>query len=288
MDFSDPMNVWWAVMMGINAVSLVVYLLLMVRSVRTDQFEPENRTYKQRMRILGLIFVCVSLYRSMFVSSYPNRLAWVDSMANSPLIIRLMATCAEISYSLLVALPVLHMGKELAVNCRSRLDYFLLHKLPWGTVICLCTAQCFAYGGLITQHLTCFAIEETLWTLGFLCVAPAALTYCYHVFRYHRYDPAYRMLRAALLVLSVFTVGYLCYQCFFSLPFTYYSKLPADWAKPHLGFSEGIRDALWNFTVTRDFDTWGGIGFFIWHTGYFSICTWMNMLFGMAPRKLEQ
>jgi heme exporter protein D len=31
--------------------------------------------------------------------------------------------------------------------------------------------------------------------------------------------------------------------------------------------------------VTREFDEWGGIGFFIWHTGYFTVCSWMVLLF---------
>ena len=48
-----------------------------------------------------------------------------------------------------------------------------------------------------------------------------------------------------------------------------------------------IGEALTVVNVTRDLSEWGGIGFIIWHTGYFSICVWMVLLFMTGPRKLE-
>ena len=291
MDFSNPLNIWWTVMVAVNLVSVIVYFILYRKSVATDRFEIINAGYKKIMRNAGAVFVCVSMYRSIFVCSYPNRLVWFDSMMNSPFIIRIFATFAEISFALLVMVPVLHLNKEMPLKCRfarTRAGHFMVYKMPYLTFICLFTAQFCAYGGLFTQHLTLFAIEETLWTLGFFASFPAALCHLIDVFKHYKNDRTVRLIKLHLILLCVYTVGYLIYQIGFSLPFTYYSQLAADLAKPHLYGMEAIRNGIFAYTPCRDFETWGGIGFFIWHSGYFSICTWMNIVYAMAPRKLRR
>lgn len=289
MDIRNPMNLWWLTMVMINGAGFLVYLRLWRSSAAGDSREPENRRYKKILRICGGIFVFVSLYRSIFVCSYPSRLAWFPTMFNSPLIIRMLATFAELSFALLVALPVIHVNRELPPQTefsRGKLGRVLIFRLPWLTVICLFTAQFFAYTGLFTQHLILFAIEESLWALGFLAIAPAVLTQCFCVWKYHGKDPAYGLIRLSMLLLGIFTAGYLLYQLGYALPFNYYARIGEDLQRTHPGILEGLGRALFDFTATRDFDTWGGIGFFIWHSGYFSICTWLNMVYAMAPRKL--
>ena len=291
MDFSNPLSYWWIFMVAANIICVCVYIFLFIKSVRSDNLEPENKKYKSILRVLGAVFVAVSMYRSVFVCSYPNRLVWFDSMANSPFIIRIFATFAEISYALLIMLPLLHLNYEMPLDTkftRSKIGGFMVNKGPYMIFFCLFTAQFFAYSGLITQHLTLFAIEETLWTLGFLSITPALYSHLIDVMKYHKNDPSLKLIKAFLIVLTVFTTGYVIYQISFSLPVTYYSQLAADLAKPHLSGMEGLNNALFNFTATRDFDKWGGIGFFIWDTGYFTICTWMNILYAMAPRKLKE
>ena len=104
-------------------------------------------------------------------------------------------------------------------------------------------------------------------------------------------DPEYKkatsMYRNFLVILGVFTFGYLIYQFLFSLPLTYYSQIAADLSRPHPTLIQGLKDSIYNFTATRDFQAWGGWGFFIWHSGYFSIVVWMVLFFMSGPRKLE-
>jgi hypothetical protein len=45
-----------------------------------------------------------------------------------------------------------------------------------------------------------------------------------------------------------------------------------------------IRDALLIVHETKDLGAWGGMGFIIWHTGYFSICVWMALFLMTGPR----
>jgi len=35
-----------------------------------------------------------------------------------------------------------------------------------------------------------------------------------------------------------------------------------------------------------DLNAWGGMGFVIWHTGYFSLCVWMVLFLMTGPRQL--
>ena len=95
-----------------------------------------------------------------------------------------------------------------------------------------------------------------------------------------------KIIKVCLTILCVYTIGYSIYQLGYALPFNQYAHLREEWAKPHLGLREGFKKALFSFTKSRDFDTWGGIGFFIYPSCYFTICTWMNLTFSLAPRKL--
>ncbi len=57
---------------------------------------PDGHTpYMRRMRLMGLIFALVALYRAIFVSRYLHQYAWFDTVANSSLLIRTFAWAAE-------------------------------------------------------------------------------------------------------------------------------------------------------------------------------------------------
>jgi hypothetical protein len=50
---------------------------------------------------------------------------------------------------------------------------------------------------------------------------------------------------------------------------------------------QAIRDALLIVHETKDLTVWGGIGFVIWHTAYFSICGWIVLFLMTGPRRLN-
>ena len=88
---------WWSALVVINVVNLVVCGVLFSRSRNSD--DREHAYYLKLMRSFGAIFIVVALYRSIFVSSYLNQLAWFDTIANSSLLIRSFAIFAEISFA---------------------------------------------------------------------------------------------------------------------------------------------------------------------------------------------
>jgi hypothetical protein len=59
---------------------------------------------------------------------------------------------------------------------------------------------------------------------------------------------------------------------------------------PDLAFQFGIQaihDAFLIVHETKDLNAWGGIGFVVWHTGYFSICVWIVLFLMTGPRLLR-
>jgi len=52
---------------------------------------------------------------------------------------------------------------------------FFCTKLPYVVILCIFIARFFATAGLITKSRLAFAIEETLWRVGFFTILPLAL-----------------------------------------------------------------------------------------------------------------
>ncbi len=260
-------------MIVIGAIDLCAALFLFMKSFRWKAKEPHNAKYFSALRVLGLIFVAVAFYRCVFVSSYANRLVWLDTLFNSPFIVRCLACCAEMSFIGMIAVIFGRMRGELSL--RGAKHPAFLRIAPLLAVACIFLAQFFAFGGLITQSLTLFAIEETLWVVAFLCLVPL-------IFFHLKQKPAEKSYRVFLIIMTIWCAGYLSFQCFFTLPFVHYANLAQDIGRTIP--PDALRMAIFNYIPTRNYHAWGGIGFFIWHSGYFSICAWMALFFMTAPR----
>ena len=97
-------------MVAINIVNVAIAAHYYRQSVNA----PDGRSqYMKRMRVMGLIFTLVALYRAIFVSRYLYQYAWFDTIANSSLIIRSFAWAAELSFSGLFALAMLRFNAEM-------------------------------------------------------------------------------------------------------------------------------------------------------------------------------
>ena len=171
---------------------------------------------------MGLIFTLVAAYRAVFVSRYMTQMAWFDSIANSSLLIRIFAIAAELSFSGLIALVMLQVNKDLPDTSREDAHgfrSFITEKSPYILIISIFLAQFFATSGLIMKSKLLFAIEETLWTLGFLSVLPLALMQLRRVYGIKDKEVAkhLRMLRMSTVVVAAWCVFYCSYGIFYHL-----------------------------------------------------------------------
>ena len=272
--------IWQTIMVSIGTVNLLIAFFQFFRLMKWETTEPHNAKYFLLLRVLELIFISVALYRTVFVSSYPDRLAWFDTILNSPFIIRCLAVFAEMSFIGMIAAVLLKMCRDIVhISGVDKPLGLILPKLPFVAVGSIFVAQFFAFTGLITQYVTPFAIEESLWALAFLSITPVVIVGLKNL------KNLAKGFKVFLIIMIVWCCGYLVFQCFYALPFMYFAELTQDVGKsiPY----EAVRQAIFGYITTRDFNTWGGIGFLIWHSGYFSLCSWMVLFFMSAPRRVE-
>ena len=269
-------NIWWTIMVCISAVNLILAWLMFAKSMKMNQAEPENSRYFLLLRIMGVVFVSVAMYRSIFVSSYPDRLTWFDTIFNSPFVVRCLATFAELAFIGMISAVLLKLCKDIGLKDSNVKFKSLLIKTPYIAIGCIFIAQPLAFLGLTTQYTTLFAIEEAFWALAFISITPLV----FYALKRDGIKAGYKLF---LTVMAVWCTGYLIFQCFFALPFMYFTDMAQDIGR--VIPQNSLRTAIFDYNVTRDFDTWGGIGFIIWHSGYFSLCSWMSLLFMSAPRK---
>jgi hypothetical protein len=281
---------WWTVMVAINIVNLIICVLIFKKSMFPR--ESIDATYRKRMRIMGLIFTLVGAYRAIFVSRYLSQMAWFDSVLNSSLLIRIFAIAAELSFSGLIAFALLQVNKDLPAKEKSkpnRFMSFLKTKSPYFLIGCIFIAQFFATSGLIIKSNTLFAIEETLWSLGFLAILPLAIIQVRRVYAIKGKEAvrSLKMLRQSSVLIAAWCVIYGSYGLFYHLPLESWpsaiNQIETGLPVIQTGLSS-IVDAFTIVNESKAYSDWG-FGFLFWHSAYFSVCVWISIFLMRAPRK---
>ena len=287
--FSNWAWPWWTVIVLVNVLNIIVCGVVYKRSL--DPEDVKDAVYRRRMRAMGVIFTLVAAYRAVFVSRYITQLAWFDSIANSSLLIRLFAVFAELSFSGLIAFALLQVNRDLPAGNGENgkgLNSFMTSKSPYILLIAIFLAQFFATGGVITKSKTLFAIEETLWTIGFLAVLPLAILQVRRVFaiRDEAAVEQVQMLRKSTIIVAAWCVIYCCYGLFYHLPLESWAGA-IDQIKtglPVIKFgASAVTDAFLIVNESKEYSDWG-FGFLLWHSAYFSICVWISIFLMQAPR----
>jgi hypothetical protein len=272
------LTAWWAAMVAINAINLVIGIRLALAS-RISRQDPDYR-YRAAMLWMGMTFTLVGAYRSVFVSKYLTQLAWFDSVANSSLLIRGLAFFAEVSFGTQLALAMSRVERDLGGKAQWR------KRVPWVLCGCLATAQFFATTGVITKSQLSFAIEESLWSVGFLSVLPLALLQLREVRARDDGSARFASLRRFTRINALWCVVYCLWGVVVNVLAT---EWPAAIAQLRSGVpalrldAAALHDAFFVVNPTRAFNDWG-LGFLFWHTSYFSICVWISLFLMTAPR----
>jgi hypothetical protein len=278
---------WWSAMVFINLCNL----MLCIKYFRESSTAIDGHTaYVRWMRVMGLIFTLVALYRSVFVSRYLYQYGWFDSLANSSLIIRSLAWGAELSFAGLVAFAMLRFNKDMPqVNQGASRPLSQYERLaPYSLIACIFLAQFFATGGLITKSRLMFAIEETLWSVGFLSILPLAIIQLRRAFPSGQESPApgLGMLRTFSVVNVSWCSIYCTYGLIYHLPTEYWATAfeQLETGVPALKTgASAVVDAFRIVNVTHNYADWG-FGFVLWHSSYFSVCVWISIFLMRAPR----
>ncbi len=284
---------WWAVIVVINTVNLGVCAIMYRRSISPR--DGSDSAYRKQMRIMGVIFTLVGAYRAIFVSRYITQMAWFDSIANSSLMIRMFAVAAELSFSGLIALAMLRVNKDLPAADESKTNNFtafMTTKSPYLLLTSIFLAQFFATSGLITKSKFLFAVEETLWTVGFLAVLPLAIIQLRRVFAIKEAAAVERlqMLRKFTRLNAAWCVLYCSYGLFYHLPFENWPSAINQMQTGLPVIKTGVSAIVDAFTIVNESKEYGdwGFGFLLWHSVYFTVCVWISIFLMQAPRIIRR
>jgi hypothetical protein len=272
----------------INGINLIVCAILFIRS--RNHGGGDDARYRKRMRIMGLIFTLVAAYRAVFVSRYFTQMAWFDSIANSSLLIRIFAIAAELSFSGLIAFALLQVNRDLPDDSKensSGFRSFVTEKSPYILILCIFLAQFFATSALIIKSKLLFAIEETLWTFGFLSVLPLALMQLRRVYGIKDKETVnrVRMFRLSTLVVAAWCVFYCCYGLFYHLPLESWAGAIDQIKTAYPLIQTGPGTIVNAFTIvneSKEYSDWG-FGFLLWHSAYFTFCVWIAIFLMQGP-----
>ena len=284
---------WWGTLVGINVINVALAIFLFIRSRMENGIDAK---YLKMMRMMGLVFTAVAFYRSIFVSSYLEQLAWFDSTLNSSLLIRSFAIFAELSFAGLIAKTLLRMNEEVPgiVDTKNRFVNFLQAMGPVFLFVSILIANIFATIATVTKINLLFALEETCWGIGFLSILPMLFISLRKLSAYRNTEmwSRLRQFRTALILITVFSIGYAIFEWGVNLPLIYWPQAIAQlqMPNPEPAFRFGVqavRDAFLIVHETKDLSAWGGMGFVIWHTGYFSICVWIVLFLMTGPRLIN-
>ena len=287
---------WWSAMVAVNIINVIVCLTIFRRTTRSaGGFSNITDQYQKHMLIMGLIFTMVGAYRAVFVSRYLYQFAWFDVLANSSLLIRFFAIFAELSFAGLFAYAMLRFSKDLASNNHTNPALnFIESRSPYLLFFCIFTAQFFATIATINKNNTLFAIEETLWTAGFLLILPLAFIQLRRALsiKAEAEKKRIKMLLTSSKVIFAWCIGYCSYGVFFHLPMDFFSDTASSTMAVTTAVpvaQEGLAavwDAFFIVNESKEFGDWG-FGFLFWHSSYFSICVWLAIFLMRAPRAQE-
>jgi len=288
---------WWSTMVSINIINLIVCLTIFNRARRAaGGFSNITDPYQSRMLVMGLVFTLVGAYRAIFVSRYLYQFAWFDVLANSSLLIRFFAIFAELSFAGLFAYAMLRFNKDIPGKAQSNsLLNFIETKSPYLLFACIFAAQFFATTATVNKNNTLFAVEETLWTVGFVCILPLAFVQFRRTLSIRDKDEKQRnrMLISSSKVIFAWCVVYCSYGIFFHLPLEFWSDNATSISNvvstavpvAQSGMA-AVSDAFFIVNESKEYHDWG-FGFLFWHSSYFSVCVWLAIFLMRGPRTLK-
>jgi hypothetical protein len=281
---------WWTVMVLVNVMNLIACAWVFART-RGSRADPDAR-YRDWMRIMGVVFTAVAAYRSVFVCKYVARMAWFDSLANSPLLIRGLAVFAELSFSGQIALAMARVNHDLSMSRAEgapALSRLLVRRAPYFMWSCIALAQIFATAGVITRNELSGAIEETLWSVGFLSVLPLAVMQFRRASAVRDSSGRFDLVRTFTRVSLFWCAVYCTWALTWSLPFWIWPSALKQMRTGLPPVQYGLLAVKEAFTVVHESKAWHDwrFGFLFWHSAYFSLCVWISIFMMNGPRVLR-
>jgi hypothetical protein len=225
---------------------------------RKDALSPEIYATRRAVLWLSAIYVAGCAFRSAFPMVDVPRTCLHDTPASRIFVGRMVATVAELAFSMQWVLLLREAGARYAARL---------------IVPALVAAELFSWWAVLTQNNLFHAIENSLWTLSALVatIGVAAL-----------WREAGERGRRAIVAIAVSAAGYIGFMVSYDVPMylgRWLAGIPVG--DNYLGFGQGLAQILDKCIVVRDWGAWRQD--VVWLSLYFTVAVWISILLAQAP-----
>ena len=267
MTITDAWFIWWSLLCVatvINAVAWCVSAWLLGRP--GSPLPADVRARRRQLLWLSAIYVAGCGFRSVFPMVDVPRICLHDTWISRIVVGRLVATGAELAFTVQLALLLRETG--IAVGGAG-----LAMSVARILVPIIVVAELFSWLAVLTTNYLLHAAENSLWTLAAVLVVAALASTWPHV------DEKSRRFLAVAIAGGA---SYITFMVSFDVPM-YLSRWQADRAAGHqyLSLGEGLAEVLDRCVVTRAWAAWQAD--VAWLSLYFTVAVWASIAFAHVP-----
>jgi len=251
----------WNIIIGvISIINIIVIFYYFV----TNRFNMNIR--QLNLTFLIIIYVLVCAVRSIWPRVDGKYLCCYDNLISTPLVGRILATMAEISFGLFIVMVSNDVIRSL--NLENE-DWLIL--INSGLVFVITIAQIFCWVGIVTSDPNYNAIEESLWTVFGIS---KFIMYTYIFAKISKTNNINaNKIKKIIPIILISTLAYITFMVVRDVP------MYIENAKNHVGgynsLPVGLKKLSKCIEVTHSYKKWKDD--IPWLTGYFTLTVWTSM-----------
>jgi len=254
---SNPLAWWWGLLILVSTANITLWFLLYREFRPTGALTGHSDIESMLLLCAAYVFGCA--FRSFLPRADVQRICLFDTWLSSVLVVRSVATVAELCFAAQWAIILSQLGGIAGADTTL--------NAAWAVVPLILVAECFSWYAVLTRNYLGNAVENSIWAIAFVMVAIALC----------RLLPEFQgLVRWALIVAIGGIAFYLAFLVTIDVPM-YLSRWRTDLADGNrlLGLIEGLRDVSTRWIVTHDLTHWRGE--IAWMSLYFSAAVWASL-----------
>lgn len=243
---------WWSLLCAVAVINIGVWLW-------AGWTHADTQGFPLIQLLLSGIYVAVCAFRSFFPRIDLERYCLIDSPLSSIVLGRSLATLAEISLSMQIALCIYYLGQHIDSNEIIAISFAIV------PLIILAQASCW-HATLTLNHFW-HGVEEFLWII-MLTLAAGSCMLGFYVLD--------GLPQIFMLIGIISSVAAIAIMALVDIPMYFQrSKQHASNGGQYLNLVEGFRDAFGRRKQTHKWRVWKPE--VLWISSYFTIGVWLSI-----------
>ena len=251
--------IWWSALCAAALLNVAAWFFSARRlALRKAAYPGEAYEIRRTLLWLSAIYVAGCAFRSVFPMVDVPRTCLHDTWVSRIFVGRMVATAAELAFSLQWVLLLKEAGVRI---------------VPRVIVAALLAAEAVSWAAVLTQNNVYHAIENSLWTLSAALAVVGVLGLWSGV--------GDRGKRVILAVVAC-ACAYIAFMVSYDVPMylgRWRAGIPAHFN--YLSFGQGLDQILERCRVVRDWSAWWQDA--VWLTLYFTTAVWISIALAHVP-----